>query len=78
MKKRFTAEEARLAAAQLGIWGRHRIPFAAFKEGLNHELEHRDVTGGDPVQTGKIAVAHLREDPRYYEKLKRMESGHCG
>ena len=47
--------------------------------GMKVEKEHgpRDkdtnVTGGDPVKTLKIAIAHLREDPRYYTKLKKVE-----
>jgi hypothetical protein len=44
------------------------------------ELEHgqRDpetnVTGDDPILTGKIALAHLRELPDYYTRLAAMES----
>jgi hypothetical protein len=46
---------------------------------MNVELEHglRDpatnVTGDDPVLTGKIALAHLNEFPDYYTRLERME-----
>jgi hypothetical protein len=46
---------------------------------MDVELEHglRDpetnVTGSDPVATGKIALAHLKEFPDYYTRLKRME-----
>ena len=40
-------------------------------EGMNEEREHCDVTGGDSIQTAKIALAHLKEDPYYYERLKR-------
>jgi hypothetical protein len=31
------------------------------------------VTDDDPVLTGKIALAHLREFPDYYERLAVME-----
>jgi Protein of unknown function (DUF5661) len=47
--------------------------------GMNVELEHGDrfpdldVTGNDPVVTVKIALAHLREFPDYYERLEAME-----
>ncbi|HEX9380836.1 MAG TPA: DUF5661 family protein, partial [Gaiellaceae bacterium] len=43
------------------------------------ELEHglhdllTNVTGDDPVVTGKIALAHLNEFPDYYTRLERME-----
>jgi hypothetical protein len=28
----------------------------------------------DPLTTGKIALAHLREFPDYYTRLERMEA----
>ena len=42
-----------------------------FVLGMNTELEHQDVTGGDLEQTAKIAAAHIREVPDYYTKLKQ-------
>lgn len=48
-------------------------PEAAFEEfsmGLKEEFEHEDVTGGDLGLTGKIVMAHLKEDAKYYSKLK--------
>jgi uncharacterized protein DUF5661 len=80
-KQTFTAEEARLIAATLGIrW--EEVPFdpAQFRMGLEVELEHgrRDpmtnVTDDDPIVTGKIALAHLKELPDYYDRLARMET----
>jgi hypothetical protein len=47
--------------------------------GMNVEAEHGtrfpdlDVTGDDPVITAKIALAHLREFPDYYQRLEVME-----
>ena len=47
--------------------------------GMNVETEHGtrfpdlDVTGDDPVITAKIALAHLREFPDYYDRLEVME-----
>ena len=47
--------------------------------GLDLELEHgasdptTDVTGDDPLLTGKIALAHLNEFPDYYTRLLKME-----
>ena len=46
---------------------------------MDVELEHglhdqtTNVTGDDPVITGKIALAHLNEFPDYYTRLERME-----
>lgn len=47
--------------------------------GLDVELEHgaRDletnVTDDDPMLTGKIALAHLKEFADYYTRLGKME-----
>jgi len=46
-----------------------------FNMGMKTELEHKDITKGDPVLTGKIVKAHLKEMPDYYTKLKKMEKG---
>jgi hypothetical protein len=49
--------------------------------GMDVELEHglRDahtnVTGDDPLTTGKITLAHLNEYPDYYTRLDKMETG---
>ncbi len=57
-----------------------RFDAAAVLAGMQVELEHGartpelDVTGNDPVLTAKIALAHLREIPDYYERLLRMEA----
>jgi hypothetical protein len=32
-----------------------------------------NVTGNDPLLTGKIALAHLTEFPDYYTRLAKME-----
>jgi uncharacterized protein DUF5661 len=31
------------------------------------------VTDDDPIITGKIAFAHMKEFPDYYDRLERME-----
>lgn len=80
-REKFTVEEARAVADQLGIDYEHG-PFdlQQFLMGLEVELEHgtqdpeTDVTGDDPIATGKIALAHLRELPDYYTRLAVMEA----
>jgi len=58
----------------------NKINIEEFKMGINVELEHgkRDpdtnVTNDDPILTGKIALAHLKEFPDYYTRLHKMES----
>lgn len=76
-----TDEEAARVAAQLGIdFAAAPFDLDQFWRGMNVELEHgsRDpetnVTGDDPVLTGKIALAHLREMPDYYTRLAAMEA----
>ena len=77
-ERRTTPEEARLVGDQIGVdWD--RFDLEQFRTGMDVEYEHgvhdpqTDVTGDDPVTTGKIALAHMKEFPDYYERLERME-----
>lgn len=45
------------------------------KQGIKIEFEHKDIIGDDVEKSAKIAIAHLKEIPDYYTKLKKMESG---
>lgn len=49
----------------------YNFDFDEFLTGMNVELEHKDVTGGDLIKTAKIAAAHLKEVPNYYTLLKK-------
>lgn len=76
--KQFTKEQALEIGNALGIaWTEFDVE--QFRMGLNVELEHgrqdpaTDVTGDDPMKTGRIALAHLNEFPDYYTRLARME-----
>ena len=76
-----TTNEARSVGEQLGIdWASSPFDLEQFRAGMDVELEHgrrdpdTDVTGDDPLLTGKIALAHLRELPDYYTRLARMEA----
>jgi len=77
-KQNFTTEEALEIGNKLGIdWSRFDVE--QFRMGLDVELEHglrdpsTDVTGDDPILTGKIALAHLNEFADYYTRLSKME-----
>ena len=77
-KQNFTTEEAHEIGGKLGIdWSRFDVE--QFRMGLDVELEHglrdpsTDVTGDDPILTGKIALAHLNEFADYYARLAKME-----
>ena len=79
-KPTFTADQARRIGERVGIdWDSSRFDVEQFRMGMDVELEHglhdlmTNVTDSDPVVTGKIALAHLREFPDYYTRLARME-----
>lgn len=74
----FSIEEAKRIGDQLNIdW--NVVDINEFLMGLNVELEHgsRDantnISNSDPILTGKIALAHLKELPDYYTRLKKIE-----
>ena len=77
----FSSDEARQVGTAIGIdWASAPFDVEQFRMGMDVELEHglhdpaTDVTGSDPVVTGKIALAHLNEFPDYYTRLARMEA----
>jgi Protein of unknown function (DUF5661) len=77
--KRTTSEDARRIGDAIGVdW--NRFDLEQFRRGMDVEFEHgshdpqTDVTGDDPILTGKIAFAHLKEFPDYYARLDRMEA----
>jgi hypothetical protein len=77
-EKKFTHEEAKRIGDAIGVdW--NMFSFEQFRLGLGVELEHgaRDpqtnVTDDDPLITGRIAWAHLKEIPDYYMRLLKME-----
>lgn len=81
MKKVVSISDAEAVAASIGIqWGTARFQIEDFRDGMEVEFEHgaRDpqtnVTNDDPLITGKIAWAHLKEYPDYYKRLKNLES----
>jgi hypothetical protein len=76
----FTVEQAREIGTTIGIdWTTSPFDVDQFRMGLEVELEHgahdpeTNVTGDDPILTGKIAWAHLKELPDYYARLAVME-----
>ena len=78
-KPRTTVEEAKRVGDEIGVdWS--RFDLEQFRYGMDVEYEHgshdpqTDVTHDDPVVTGKIAFAHMKEFPDYYERLERMEA----
>jgi hypothetical protein len=79
-QRAFTTDEALRVGKELGInWT--EVDVEQFRMGLEVELEHgvrnavTNVTNDDLTLTGKIALAHLRELPDYYTRLREMEEG---
>jgi hypothetical protein len=79
-RRSFTSDEAQAIATDLGIdFGQLGCDLEQFRMGLRVELEHgsrdpeTDVSGNDPILTGKIALAHLTEFPDYYTRLAVLE-----
>jgi hypothetical protein len=77
-ERRTTLDEATRVGDEIGVdW--NRFDPEQFRAGMDVEYEHgtrdpqTDVTGDDPVVTGKIALAHMKEFPDYYDRLQRME-----
>jgi hypothetical protein len=77
-QRRTPPEQARQVGDEIGVdWD--RFDLEQFRAGMDVEFEHgshdpqTDVTGDDPIVTGKIALAHMKEFPDYYERLERME-----
>jgi hypothetical protein len=76
--RRTSSAEARRVGDAIGVdW--NRFDLEEFRAGMDVEYEHgshdpqTDVTGDDPIVTGKIALAHLKEFPDYYQRLAVME-----
>jgi len=75
-----TTKMAQQIGEKLGIdWKNFDIE--QFRKGIEVELEHgtRDpetnVTNDNLEMTGKIALAHLKELPDYYDRLSKIENG---
>lgn len=78
-KRQYSTEEALSIGTQLKIdWT--QIDLEQFRRGLEVELEHgvidpeTNVTGNDPLSTGKIVWAHLKEIHDYYTRLDQIEA----
>ncbi len=79
-KNKLSIEEANSIGEQVGIdWNASPFSLEEFYKGMLVEIEHgshdpeTDVTNNDPVLTGKITWAHLKELPDYYTRLDKME-----
>lgn len=74
--RKFSPADAKRLGDKLGVdW--KAVDLEQFRMGLEVEAEHDDGSAIDVVgpktDLGKIALAHLKEFPDYYTRLKRME-----
>jgi hypothetical protein len=70
----FTREEVARAAKALGVdFGETKFGLDQLVEGMRVEREHADAVGRGAEAIAKVALAHLRELPDYYERLRRVE-----
>lgn len=74
--RRFSNSDAKRIGDHIKVdWS--KVPIEEFRAGLTVEMEHgrhdaqTDVTHDDLVKTGKIVLAHLKEDPHYYARLRK-------
>jgi len=75
----YDLDGAKALGDRLGVdWT--KIELEQFRKGLEVEFEHgsddpqTNVTNDDPVLTGKIAWAHIKEIRDYYDRLEEMEA----
>jgi hypothetical protein len=80
-RRPFTIDEARRVGEEIGIdWRSALFDVEQFRRGMDVKLEHglhdpvTNVTGDDPIVTGKIALAPLNEFADYYTRLDLMEA----
>ena len=67
----FTAAQARRALAKLRKLP-PKLTLRTLVQGMNVEREHRDIGScHSPMVAARIAMAHLRERPDYYRRLKQ-------
>lgn len=72
-----THRAAKAIGDKLGVdWT--KIPLEQLRQGIEVEWdEHQDVHHGDANIAAKIALAHLKERPDYYDHLKILERYGC-
>ena len=78
---KFTLAQATEISKQLGLdYEKSGFSPEEFLEGMHIELEHglidpnTNVTGDDALTTAKIVMAHLNENPLYYDDSIGLEA----
>lgn len=71
-KKTVSLQQAYRTAVRLRL-NLDVISLQDWTHAMQVEMEHSNVTGGSLLTTGRIALAHLKEFPDYYDRLEKME-----
>jgi len=67
----FTSAQVRRVRARSRI--ARQFSASALRKGMNVEREHKNIGAcHSPLLAARIALAHLRERPDYYERLKKF------
>lgn len=71
----FDEKEALQLSKKLGLdFSKEKFKLSDWIDGINHEIEHSETVHDSPGTIAKIALDHLKEDPDYYTKLKKVEA----
>jgi len=65
---RISKEEAQTLGKRMHV-DFDKYPFEGFQQGTETEFEHTS----NPREAAKTSLDHLKEHPRYYTELKKME-----
>ena len=67
---RITNAQAKRIGDKLNVnW--NKIDLEQLRRGMQVEQEHSNVVGKSLIKLGKVAHAHLKENPKYYTILKK-------
>lgn len=70
---RVSIAQTRQVARKQGI-NLDKIDVHELRRGIEVEHEHKNVIGNSMGAAAKVAMAHLKEVPTYYTRLKIVES----
>jgi hypothetical protein len=70
---RVSISQARQVAKKLGV-NLDKVNIHELRRGIEVEHEHKNVIGNSMSASAKVALAHLKEYPDYYTRLRIVES----
>jgi hypothetical protein len=70
---RVSIAQTRQVAKKLGV-NLDKTDVHELRRGIEVEHEHKNVIGNSMAASAKVALAHLKEYPDYYTRLRIVES----